>query len=338
MAVGRGIDYRAALAKGSTWGTLPSDPTTDALRPQVSSTIATSGGQLIQNEELNDSAGRGAAAVGNEDITGTWASNLHYQGQELEHALAFGTAGSPTQVGTTSYYTHRLLIKSSLQGIFGAIFEDREISTYEVDSVKAGALRVSGSIGERVQQEVDWVGNDLDVAGDITWGSVTQNANAINNHVLMSDGTFYWNANSAGDPTSGSEVGIEAFTFELNNNLDVWRTTADAPNIAEPVRGGFVSCSGSFTVPTYEANTYVTELLTKPLNKFVLQFVSSSYSYKIFVPGFRWTNPSPTVDGPQRVPQELTWEYEKVTSNPTGFNSTLPYVEITSQESADPLA
>ena len=159
MAVARGVDLKAAVAVAGTWGTLASDPTTDALMPLISSTVKESR-ELITNEELRDVHMRGASAGGSRMVEGTWTKHLHYQGEEILHAAAFGTY-APTQVGTTPYYTNRATSASSLQGTFLSLFEDRETSTWEIDSAKVNQVTVSGSTGQRIQVAYDLMGRAL---------------------------------------------------------------------------------------------------------------------------------------------------------------------------------
>lgn len=338
MAVAKGSDLRAAIAKGTTWGTIASDPTSNSLKPLLGTTIKKSV-ELIQNLELNDSSGRGASDAGNYIVEGAWKRNLHYQGDELLQALLFGTSGSPVQVGSTVYYTHRYTSKSSLQGLFATLFEDRQTSTWEVDSAKVAGMTINGGVGGRVEVEYRFIGADLDTAGNIAFGSCTQNANSVNNHVLASHLAFKINDSSGGDGSdvaSETALAISDFSIQFDNALTPVRTTGT--EILEPTRDGFLQVTGSITIPTYENNTRIADVLDKSLQKCSFVFTSGSYSYSVFIPAFRWTGDLPDVSGPGRVPLVLNFEYEEATANPTGMNSTLPYVEIVSQVSADPLA
>jgi len=334
MAVARGVDHRAAIAKGTTWGTLAADPTTDSFRPLKGSTVKKSV-ELIRSDELNDSAGRGASAAGNSIVEGGWSRHLHYQGDELLQALALGTT-AVAQVGVTAYYAHTYTVKSSLQGLFASLFEDRETSTWEVDSAKVNGFTLSGSTGGRVEVDYPMIGADLDTAGNIAFGSCTQDANGVNNHVLSSHLAWKVNDNSGGAVTSETAVAVSDFSIDFKNNLAPVRSTSTT--ILEPVRDGFFEASGSITIPTYENNTRLADVLDKSLQKMAFTFTSGSYSYIVNIPAFRWTGDLPDVSGPGRVPLVLSWEAETATANPTGMSSTLPYVVITSQVAADPLA
>lgn len=336
MAIAKGHDCGLSLAKGATWGTLPSDPTTDGLYPFLALDIQKKV-ESIPNEAKNDTAMRQQSDAGVTRVDGSFSRYAHYQGSELPLALTLGTAGAPTQVGTTSYYTHRLLVNKSLQGIFGAAFVDLETNIEEFDSLKFNAVTISGDRGSgRVTTSYEVMGRDLDTAGNITWASITENANALNNHVLWNHLLFYENDNSGGDVTSETAINLQSFSIRFANNCSEHFTNAGLR--LEPVRSNFLDVTGSFTLDTYENTNLVADITARTLKKIAWVFTSGSYAFKIFVPACRFEGNLPSVSGPGRIPQTINFVAEKVASNPTGMSSTMPYLDVISQDSADPLA
>ncbi len=335
MAVAKGHDLRCAIAKAATWGTIVADPTTDAMFPLESYSVKKSV-DLIANPEKNDTPMRSTAAAGVSRVDGSLGRVLHYQGDEVALALAMGTAGAPVQVGTTAYYTHSLLAKSSLQGLFASLFTDLETNTEEVDSAKFNGWTISGAQADRVKIAYPIMGREMDIAGNMAFGSATENANAKDNHVLFSQLLFYINDNTAGDVTAGTAVDLSGFSVQQNNNLVEHFTTAGLRK--ELVRGGPHEVTGSFAIDTYEDTTRVADIVNFTLKKAAFVFTSGSYAFKLFIPGLRLTGDLPEVSDFGRIPQALNFVSEKVSSNPTGMTSTMPYIQVVSQLSTDPLA
>lgn len=335
MAVYTGIKNRFAIQKAVTWGTLL-DASTNDLFPIKSETLQSTT-ERIANDELNDSAMRSAGDSGRESVGGSFMRDLHYQGDHVPVALAFGTAGAPSQVGTTSYYTHTLVPAGTLEGIFASLFSDRENSTVEVDSAKIESITISGTEGGRLEVSYGVIGRDYDDAGDLTWGSATEDANAAGNFVLFGHGTFQYAA------TQGSAVDTafypESFEVTFKNNFSQWRSAENYPNIDEPVRDGFIDVTGSFVIPHDETNPWKASATSQTPITMSWDFATGSYSLNIDFPYVVITSPTaPVTDGPGRQPVPVSFVTEKATSNPTGMASTLPHIVNVNQDSADPLA
>jgi hypothetical protein len=338
MAVYTGIKNKFAIQKAATWGTLV-DAATGDLFPVKSETL-TSTTDRIPNDELNDTAMRSTGDAGRETVAGGFVRDLHYQGDHVALAIALGTAGSPSQVGTTSYYTHNLIPKGSLEGIFASLFSDRENSTVEVDSAKIESFTITGAEGGRLEISYEVMGRDYDDSGNLTWGSATEDANAAGNFVLFGHGTFQFHGTQGSDPASGGTTFYpDSFTVTFKNNLSTWWSAENYPNIDEPVRDNFVEVTGSFTLPVDEVNPWKASATTQTPITMSWDFLSGSYGFDIDFPYVVVTSPtSPTTDGPGRQPVQVDFVCEKAASNPTDMSSTMPNIINVNQDSVDPLA
>jgi hypothetical protein len=335
MAVYTGIKNRFAIQKAATWGTLV-DASTNDLFPVKSESLQ-SQTDRIANDELNDTAMRSSGDAGRETVSGGFVRDLHYQGDHVAVALAMGTAGSPSQVGTTPYYTHTLIPNGTMEGIFASLFSDRENSTVEIDSAKIESVTIRGAEGGRLEISYEIMGRDYDDAGDVTWGSVTEDANASGNFVLFGHGTFQYAA------SQGSAVDTafypDSFEVTFRNNFSTWWSAENYPNIDEPVRDDFVEVTGSFNLPHDETNPWKASATSQTPITMSWDFVSGSYGFTVDFPYVVVTSPTaPVTDGPGRQPVPVEFVCEKATSNPTGMASTMPHMLFTNQDTADPLA
>ena len=336
MAIALGQNAGLARKKGATWGTQPSDPTTNALFPFVTLDMQKTV-ESLPNEAKNDTAMRQASDEGVSRVEGSFSRYAHYQGSELPLALTLGTAGVPAQIGSTDYYVHRFTVNKSLQGVFGAAFVDLETNIEEFDSLKFNSVTIAGDRGSgRVTTSYEVMGRDVNTGGDITWGNLTENADAVNNHVLWNHLLFYENDQSAGAVTGGTAINLQSFSITFANNCAEHFTNAGKR--LEPVRSNYLDVTGSFTLDTYEDTTLVADITARTLKKLGFVFTSGSYAFKIFVPACRFSGSLPGVSDAGRISQTIAFTAEKCSSNPTDMLSTMPYIDIFSQDTGNPLA
>ncbi len=341
MAVFAGIKNRFAIQKAATWGTLLDASTSDLFPVNEDGATVDSVTERIANMELNDSPMQGIGDIGNEAVSGEINRYLHYRGDHYALAGVMGTAGVPPQIGTTGFYTHQLVPATSLEGIFYSLFSDMEVSTHAVDSAKLTGIQIQGKTGGYISIKYTFLGRNLDIADDLTWGSVTEHATAVRNFVIYSHGLFMVNAQGgAGLATTTDDIYPSEFTINFENNIEGFTTSEGDPVIQEPTRNGFLTCSGSFTIPAYSSNTNVSQILAQTALKAELRFIltAAESAFSFFLPYIIWTGAIPQPGGPGRQPLVLEWLAEQADSSPTNMDSTMPYMDIVNDDSADPLA
>lgn len=339
MAVQRGFENNFGIQKAETWGTLV-DATTNDLLPVTSESLNSTTAR-IANMELNDSRGQGIGDKGLETVNGNFKRYLHYHGDHQPLSYMFGTAGTPVQVGTTSFYTHQLSPAATLEGIFCSLFSDRTIGTLAIDSAKIAGVVIEGSADGYVTADYSIIGRDYDPADDLTWGSVTENAASVNNFVTFGEGTYLMNTHGGLGLAAGTDdIYPSSFRVEFQNNFTGFTTSRNWPNIDEPVTDGFLSVSGSYTIPIVDSDalTQIQRIISHQALKTSLEFATGSYSLDINIPYCVLTGDIPGVDGEGRQTMTLNWVYERAESAPTGMDFVLPYIDNVNADSVDPLA
>lgn len=349
MAVATGVESRATWAKASSWATVASDPTTDAWHG-VNTVGVKPTRELAENDEIGYTALRRAAAAGIEAAGGPIERNLHYEGDDLLLALAMGTAGTATQVGTTTAYTNTYTMNRSLEGLFASFwFDVGGVETWELDTAKVVSVTISASADDPfVTVTYELIGHDFsDLADAITWASVTESSNERENYALFGHLTALLNDSSGGALTAGvDDIYISGFEVTIERNVEEFRTTRRWPNVDEPIINDFAAVSGSLTLETFDTDNdqHVQDVLSKTVKKMALQFSNGDAGggnpYELFfnVPAMKWDGEVPDpIPGPGRHTWELAWVAEDISSAPTGMSDTEPYFATQNQISTAPI-
>jgi hypothetical protein len=163
---------------------------------------------------------------------------------------------------------------------------------------------------------------------------------------------FRINAQSAGALDTADIVYPSAFEITVAHNLSpIFRAASSAGGgsyqTAEPTRDGFGTITGSFTFPTYEAESIQDWFLANTILKADIDFqgsliTGSSYNeFKIYLPQIKIVdNPKNPPGGPARIQQTLNFRATLPDSAPAGMTGVTKPLEIYVQNtvSADPLA
>lgn len=144
---------------------------------------------------------------------------------------------------------------------FGVVGIDKGVSVWEWQGAMVNKLKVKlDSSGLQITAELFVFWRDLRTTSRNSSASGWNYSpvSVIFNRINFADTSFMLKAHENADPDSGDAVGITSLEFELDNKLDGGlHTTSSGLYIAEPMRTGKRTVTGSFTVPRYVADTYL---------------------------------------------------------------------------------
>ncbi len=364
MAKGKGFESIACFVKATTWGTAVAAGAGDAIRI-LNESIA-GGPEYLPDESINGTAFRDVGDTGNELFEGSIECYMRYRGLDLLIAMAFGaTAGAPTNASVASAaYQQYFRPSDNLEGLFGTYANDRTSSNdiVEFDSAKVNAVTISATAGERVMATFDLVCRDFDNdSATNTDSSTWTDPDSADNRefIIFEDATVFMEAESVTSIGNGDLVYPSEFSITLNNNLVGDVTTANAPNIDEPVRDGYADVSGSITFPVwgdgsgadatsgekwedaYFAKTnYALEI------NFTGSVIEGAYSneFNIFFPNIEFTSNEANIGGPGKIGHTLNFVAttpQNVVDFANDRESAFTYpiwVEVLNREDSDVLA
>ncbi|MHC5034286.1 MAG: phage tail tube protein [Planctomycetota bacterium] len=328
-----GACVQFAIAKATDWNT-PAVFANANLWPIVSEDLSEQI-ELIENNELGGCVEPGPSASGTHLVTGTVTRYLHYAGDEL--ALAVGMGGTSFVGGTPNVLTINRV--GDLNGLGVTLWIDKGVSTWRVDVAKVDVINISGGVGTgRMMVTYTIIGYAYPYNETVDWGTISQPAAEVNNHVLFRH--LQYGINGQGDAAisfPADAVLLESMDLNITNAL-----SADFRNqeySEEPDRDGWGMVTGSITLGKYTSNTQVADYYNSAKVKQTWLFTGSGdYAFQVNSPGAVLTAPStPVVGGPGRVGHDYTWQGERATAIPGGMSANDTEM-VLNGIAADPLA
>jgi len=299
MTIGKGFEGILGVAIETDWG----DPVevTKAI-PFVSESF----GREIEkhaDEVLRGLAGRGASIAGNKMFPFTIPCKLTYEDLDLLIAIAMGATGSPEANGDLYDNTHALA--ETLDYFFtAAVFKG--VSVWEYAGCKIDTMKISGEANKPLDIEFGGAAKDLDLDSIINTAEILQALDTEDaaSKIMFSDLEFKIAAQ--GDALSGeTEKGIKSFELTLNNNMALDQFDNRAQLILEPQRNGFRAITLTFSVPRYEADTYMDwRDADTPLHAW-LKFTSGNYKFDVHLPNLRVDKAEAPIGGPGLIEQTI---------------------------------
>jgi len=222
---------------------------------------------------------------------------------------------------------------------FGTLVFDKNVSIWEWRGVMVNSLTLTYSAKESLKASAELVPFDLDLASSINtastnWKYMTGPTTPIHlqERVMPADLTFRvgdWSSGTALD--SGDNICISDFTLNINNNFDVeTQTTCSGLYRAEPLRNGFREITGTFTVPRYTADTFITAYNNDTMQMASAVFegstltgsnVASKNTLKIWIRAMKITGYSVPVQGENIIVQTFNFKAFIPTSASAGMPS-----------------
>ena len=299
MALGRGFEGILGVKKEAGYGTAIA---VNKAIPFVSETFGLDIEKHV-DEVLRGKAGAGATIAGNKKYSFSVPCKLTYGDLDLLIAVALGAAATPTVNG--SLYDGLYSPAENLgYSITMAIYKG--VSVWEFAGCKIDTLKISGEANKPLDIELGGVGKNFSLTSAVNTAGVLTGLSTedVAAKIMFSDLEFKIAAQASG--LSGvSALGIGAFDVDINNHLALDQFDNRAKTILEPQRDGFREVKFNFSVPRYEADTYLNWRDADTALHAWLKFTSGSYKFDIHLPKFKVDKVDAPIGGPGLIQQKI---------------------------------
>lgn len=334
MSLGKGFEGILGVKKEAVYGT--AIEVTKAI-PFVSENFGNDIEKHI-DDVLRGKAGAGATIAGNKKYPFTIPCKLTYGDLDLLIAIALGAAAAPQANG--ALYDGLYSPAENLAYSFcAAIYKG--VSVWEFAGCKVDTLKISGEANKPVSIEFGGVGKVLNLASATnTAGVLTAlSTEDVANKIMFSDLEFKIAAQASA--LSGvTAVGISAFDVAINNKLALDQYDNRAKTILEPQRNGLREVKFNFSVPRYEADTYLGYRDADTALHAWLKFTSGSYIFDIHIPKFKVDKAEALIGGPGLIQQKIECTCFRDPASASASFTLLDEIEIvvTNATATSPLA
>ena len=218
--------------------------------------------------------------------------------------------------------------------VFGTIAVDKgmdTVSTWETIGAFVKGFTISGSANEYIKLSSEIQAGQLVISGSQNTPAELRAMDDVLSDLLMfSEGCFRI-GDQGGALASTDKMGISAFTLSYSNNLtDNQQASCDDQNTLggseaahtvttepiKPCRNGFREVTFEFTVPRYEAETFIAwrDAGTKLQADYKFTNATTSYEFNIFMPYLKIEKVSAPVGGAEALTQTVTCRLFKINS------------------------
>lgn len=334
MALGKGFEGILGVRKEGTYGTPLA--VTEAI-PFVSESFENEI-EKHADEVLRGKAGAHGSRAGNLMYPFTVPCKLTYEDLDLLIALAMGSAGTPAVSG--SLYSNLYSLAEDLNNSFcAAVYKG--VSVWEYAGCKVDTLKIAGEANKPLDIEFAGAAKSLDLASEINTAGVvtaldTEDAAA---KIMFADAEFKIAAQDDALATESAK-GIGSFEFNLANNLAMDQFDNQALTILEPFRNGKRDVKFNFSVPRYEADTYLTWRDAETALHAYLKFSAGSYIFDIHFPRLIIDKVSAPITGPGMIAQSIECTaFRDPSSTSASFTTTEECeIAVVNGRSSSPLA
>lgn len=336
-----GINTRAALrlnAAATAWGTAGAVSTGDlcpatyspsnSVQALMSSPIGT-GRQMATDAE-----------AGTVDYGFTLAGEANFQ-SGLDRALAqfFGTSGAPTEVtASQGDYRHRMTMNSTWNA---------NRCTYAVQSASASVHEYPSAVFNSITLSsaspktfLNWsataIANNVLFSGTTnSFANITAATIADEEKIKVTAADNFWINSDSGALDSGDILAITDYQIVLNKPQSTAKEIRGLIGTGAPVVDNMIDGTLTVTVRGNADNTYHTAWEVGTEYKALFRTIGTvigagtNKSITVFTPRLKLIEmPGYSVSDPGTNPLTLVFKLMVRSANPTGMDSTLPYVEL----------
>ena len=299
MSLGKGFEGILGVVKEPAYGTVAA--VTKAI-PFVSENF---GNDLEKHmdEVLRGKAGQGPSVAGNKMFPFTIPCKLTYSDLDLLIAIALGAAAAPSANG--DLYDGMYSPAENLSYSYTAAVY-KGVSVWEYSGNKIDTLKISGEANKPLDIEVSGAAKSLSLASATNTSVImlALDTDDVASKIMFSDLEFKIAAQASA--LSGvTEAGISQFDLTVGNKLKLDDFDNRALTILEPQRNGFREVKFNFTVPRYEADTYLGWRDNDTALHASLTFTSGSYSFAIHLPKIKIDKADAAIGGPSLIQQKI---------------------------------
>jgi len=350
MGAGKGFATIFGYKKASAWGTPVllgagngAEFVSESLAPDA---------QLIPDEQISGKSTKLQGDKGNEFHSGDIVLDHKYEGIETLIALAMGTAGVPTQVGTDNAYKHVFKPAESREGLFATFAFGKQVAVWEYPTAKVGGFTLNCATGKRARLTFPIIpqGLNINTTGGVNKTSTISSVTLPTNRDFLLFKDMKISVAALGDALA--EVYASEFEIAADPKFekdDV--TTKYGYLIDEPIGDGFVTHMGKLRFTKYNDNAggndaLISALLTKVPKKMKIVWTgpvigATAFSLTLWLPCVQFATGQANVGGPQRIPLDLNFEAARTLVLPSGFPAGYLdglTMELVNQRATDALA
>lgn len=334
MALGKGFEGILGVKKEAAYGTAIA--VNEAI-PFVSESFGNEIEKHI-DEVLRGKAGAGATIAGNKMFPFTIPCKLTYEDCDLLVAIMMGAAGTPSVNGALYDNTYSLA-ENLAYSYTAAVYKG--VSVWEFAGNKVNTWKISGEANKPLDVEFGGAAKILDLSSALNTSGVltaldTEDAAS---KIMFSDLEFKIAA-QASALSGETEKGIGSFDLSGDNKMALDQFDNRAQTILEPQRNGIREIKLNFSVPRYEADTYLDWRDADTALHAYLKFVSGSYLWDIHLPKIKIDKAEALTSGPGLIEQKIECTCSR---DPGSVSATFTLtdemeIDVTNGRSASPLA
>lgn len=286
------------------------------------------------------------AEAGQIDYGFTLAGEATYQ-SGLDRVLAqfFGTSGAPTEVtGGQGDYRHRMTLNSTWNANRCTYaIQSSSAAVHEYPSAVFNSLTISSTSPKTF---LNFSASAL--ADTVLFSGTTNNWAAIDactitdsEYIKVAASDNFWiNAQGGGALSSGDILGITDYQIVLNKPQSTPKEIDGTSAVSAPVVDGMIDGTLTVTVRGSTDNTYMTAWSAGTEYKCLFKVIGTTISagtpksLTVYCPRMKLIEmPGYSVTDPGTNPLTLVFKLMAASANPTGMNSTLPYIELVNTKS-----
>lgn len=342
-----GREIIIGLKKATDWGTAVACDAEDGL--------------LITSESLRQTIERhkdNSAALafvqrtdaGKSAVSGNLEAFLRYEGLDMAIALAMGTAGAPTILGTTAY-SNSYVLATVIEGLFATVaMKKTSDKIFEYPSVKIHGFTIGGEMNAPLTISLVCIPDQLELASSTNTIATLANVTYPDkgNRIIMDkNATFKINDESGAALADTDKVYPASFELAFSRPVE-GDFVAGSQYISEPAATDLPECTLTLNFPRYNDNAHTLfedwEAFTRKKMEICLKgaLIETTYFYefKISMPNLKVVDPEAAIGGPGKIPGSMTFDLLGTDTAPEGMTGiTKPFqLDVQNTRSTDPLA
>jgi hypothetical protein len=347
MAYLSGINSKAALrlnAAAVAWGTAGSVSTGDTCAATYTPNNTV---QELMSSPIGSARQMATdAEAGTVDYGLTLAGEATFQ-SGLDRILAqfFGTSGAPTEVtAAQGDYRHRMTLNSTWNANRCTyVAQVSDATVHEYASVVFSSLTLtSASPKTFLNFSATGVANNVLFSGTTnSFANVTSTTIADSEYIKVAASDNFWiNAQGGGALAGGDLLAITDYQIVINKPQSTPKEIKGSAGVNAPVVDNMIDATVTVTVRGNTDNTYHTAWSVgteyKSLFRTVGTVIASgtNKSLTVYAPRMKLIEmPGYSITDPGTNPLTLVFKVMAASANPTGMDSTLPYVELVNARS-----
>jgi hypothetical protein len=356
MAIPKGYTSKLGYKKASAWDTPVACGAGDGVEILPGESLAQNN-VLLEDGSFIGQATPYHGDVGKEESGGSFSVNLKYQGLEVLLAHILGTAGAPTQQGTTAAYKHTLTVANDVEGKFGTLVVDRGFEVHEYGNFKPNKFAISADAdGQFLATEFTGLAHKRLNNGGTGTNNTTTIANVtfptVRELIKFSQLKAYIDdVATVGALGAAHLVYIKGFSVDCERPVEGPVTTKYGTFIEEPLLSGYLNLNFKADFPALRSDDSVPTMLaaarTKTRQRCLLLLTGGTcdgayaYEMRVWMPAVQFTLEGATAENAGVMPFSLNgrvWAHQGA-SAPTGFpNQNAITIQLVNKRNTDALA